>query len=691
MTRSIARRVSLLCIAAGLSLAGPAARAGDDVPLRFQTMDGHTLNAFYRHGPVAAHLLLRSGTDPRILVAFPAGNSGVGLWFADLERSVNWTLAKPLEAIIETDGFGRPLRGVRAELLVDAPTLEVRQALLSSVRVLRDYETGAVAPAEVATAPVITGQQVSWSRHRLDGAPGYRMSLELLHGRLHGSGEAVRITAGREGRIRFRLVALTGETPLAPLATPALLNDLADPDTRARNALAFLSYEEKFLAGSWRFNTYFGRDTLMSLHLLMPALRPTAIESGLRSVFERLAPNGEVAHEEDIGEFAVLRHRRDSGRTSDAPIYDYGMIDDDFMLAPVAAAYLLDQPDGRRRAAALLAQKLADGTSIGEALLRNSLYVIAQSRPFAADPRAVNLIRLKPGRATGQWRDSQEGLGRGHYPYDINAVFVPAALRDIDRLGSSGLLDPYVSADQRRALASAAANAAIWAASAPAYFIVRVPSATARANVRDYAATIGVNDRTALAGVGNRLVEFNALALDEAARPVRVVHSDDGFSFLFGEPSPAALERSLTAMMRPFPAGLMTDIGLFVANPAFADDRTRDALSRKAYHGTVVWAWQQAVLIAGLERQMARRDLPPALENRLSAARCAVSAAVSRTSAMRTSELWSWSFDEGGFRVAPFGTRGTDEDESNAAQLWSTVFLAFAEDDPTLRGACAAL
>ncbi len=83
-----------------------------------------------------------------------------------------------------------------------------------------------------------------------------------------------------------------------------------NPTPTARNALTFLSYKEKFLAGSWRFNTYFGRDTLMSVRLLMPALTPEAVEAGLGAVLTRLSPQGEVAHEEDIGEFAILDHLR---------------------------------------------------------------------------------------------------------------------------------------------------------------------------------------------------------------------------------------------------------------------------------------------------------------------------------------------------------------------------------------------
>jgi hypothetical protein len=129
-------------------------------------------------------------------------------------------------------------------------------------------------------------------------------------------------------------------------------------------------------------------------------------------------------------------------------------------------------------------------------------------------------------------------------------------------------------------------------------------------------------------------------------------------------------------MMRPFPAGLMTDAGMVVANPVFADERIRSVLGRNAYHGTVVWAWQEAVLIAGIDRQLTRRDLPTPLRMRLRQARDSIRATQSNTRNVRTSELWSWTFSGDHYRVTPFGARGADEDESNAAQLWSTVTLA---------------
>jgi hypothetical protein len=43
--------------------------------LSFQLPEGRVLNAFYREGPIAAHLLLSSGTESRLLAAFPACGS----------------------------------------------------------------------------------------------------------------------------------------------------------------------------------------------------------------------------------------------------------------------------------------------------------------------------------------------------------------------------------------------------------------------------------------------------------------------------------------------------------------------------------------------------------------------------------------------------------------------------------------
>jgi hypothetical protein len=105
--------------------------------------------------------------------------------------------------------------------------------------------------------------------------------------------------------------------------------------------------------------------------------------------------------------------------------------------------------------------------------------------------------------------------------------------------------------------------------------------------------------------------------------------------------------------------------------------------TQSAYHGTVIWSWQQAVLAAGLQRQLRRRDLTPSLKSLLLAAQTQLWRAIRSAQALRNSELWSWSFYAGHFHIAPFGANAADADESNAAQLWSTVYLAIP--DPGLR------
>jgi hypothetical protein len=682
--QSILRR-ALVALGVGIAAMAPLTGRGDsgsEQRLSFDVDEGLNLNSFLRDGPVAAHLLLRSGLDPRILVAFPAGNSGVGLWFSHGTAPVTWALLGRPQPVMVKDERGRPLYGMAAEASVTgANDLSIKQAVLSSVRVLRDYQALGTFPAEVATNPTIQNSTITWARDRLDGAAGYRLSVQVIQGTL----KADHLTAGNGGRIALKITAVSGEVPLTPLPGKDLLNASADADPTARNALTFLSYREKFLAGSWRFNTYFGRDTLMSVRLLMPALTPEAVNAGLGAVLTRLSPQGEVAHEEDIGEFAVLDHWRAAHSKSDAPTFNYNMVDSSFMLAPVAAEWLLDDDRGRLQAAKFLMRK--DGRQgetpqlFGADLVRNLRFVLQAAAKFADDPRASNLIALKPGSDAGQWRDSNDGLGGGRFPYDVNAVFVPAALEATARFFAGGLLDPYLSATDRAAFARAETMAKVWRAQAASLFDVSVPSMTARRDIADYAAALNVSAAAALRSVGNSSLHFHALSLASDTKPIPIVHSDEGFELLFGRPTPAALRQAVISVMRPFPAGLLTDVGVVVANPVYATPAVQARLTRNSYHGTVIWSWQQAVLAAGLQRQLRRSDLPLSVKDFVRAAQTQLWVAIRSTRALRNSELWSWTFAGGHFHVAPFGANAADADESNAAQLWSTVYLAVPDPD----------
>jgi hypothetical protein len=668
------RSAAAACLLICLLLAVPPALAASS-RLAFQVREGRIFNYFLRQGPVAAHLVLRSGPQPRILIAFPAGNSGVGLWFARQADHAAWQFRGEPRAVHARDAKGGALYGISAEATLADRELDIHGAVLSNIRVLRDYESLGTVPKGIAIAPSVRGQTLTWSRDRLDGAAGYRLTIEVLDGRVSGK----RILAGTDGRIGLRITGVTGETPLAPLAGRDLLRNPAEADPAARETLAFLAYREKLLAGSWRFDTYFGRDTLMSVRLLMPVLSATAVEAGLDSVLARLSPRGEVAHEEDIGEQAVLDHLKADGSRSATPVYDYKMIDEDYLLAPVAAEWLLG-PGAQARAAAFLAAPVGGPLerrgSRGAALVKNLRYVVRGAVAFAQAPGVAHLIGLKPGQTVGDWRDSGTGLGGGKYPYDVNAVLVPAALDAAARLQQSGLLASYLTASDRVLLADAARMAGIWRERAPPLFAVTV-SATAAANaVEIYADSQGVLSQPALQALGSRPLRFYALSLTAAGEPIPIMHSDEGFLLLFADPQPRALDRIVMALMRPFPAGLMTGVGMVVANPVFCTPALQKLFSRNAYHGTVVWSWQQALFAAGLARQLERHDLPAAVRADLVKAQQTLWPAIEATRSMQNAELWSWSYGASRYQLRPFGSSAADVDEANAAQLWSTVYLA---------------
>ncbi|MBR8297461.1 hypothetical protein KDW63_25050 [Burkholderia cenocepacia] len=681
------RLAKSLCL--GLVCAGLLSACNDDdvksttppsntAALSFRMDTGGQINAFYRQDKVAAHLLVRSSTKPRLLVVFPAGNSGTGLWFDDTAQPVNWNLDTPPSALSAPDTHGRPLYGIGADVSVDTGTLTIRQGVLSNVRFLRDFNGGATIPQQILTAPTVQGSTAQWQRDRLDGAPGYALRITLRDG---GSiapaagGKLVLNAPAGSHTLKLHIDALSGETPLSPITHADLFAPSVNPDPVSQNVLEFLSFNDKLLAGSWQYDTYFGRDTLISVRMLMPVLEPAAIEAGLSSVLSRLSADGKVAHEEGIGEFALVDNQK-NGRPNDAtPTYDYKMIDSDYLLAPIAAAWLIDDTRGQARAAAYLAQRGSDGQTNGSRLVVNLLHVATTAQPFAQQPSVANLIHLRPGEIVGNWRDSTDGLGGGVYPYDVNAVLVPAALRAANAFLARGLLDPYLDAQQRAMLANTANEAATWEMQAPPLFQVSVPAAQAATDVSAYAPSAGVPAGAA----PNAPLAFYALSLDQQGNPIPVMNSDGGFALLFGTPPDDQLQRIVSDVTRPFPTGLVTDVGMLIANPAYASSSLWPKFTSSAYHGTVIWSWQQAMWVAGLDRQLARQDLTATTRTLLTQARQTIWQVISNGRDMRTSEMWTWSYVNGKYQTDAFGTRSADATEANAAQLWSTTYLAIRD------------
>jgi hypothetical protein len=660
-------------VACGASVARVGTPSGESAQetLAFAIHEGNLGNYFYRSGPISAHVLVRSGTSPRVVVAFPAGNAGAGLWFEDLSDAAELSVTGGVDGLTE-----HGLRGILGSVYATTPRLVLRLAVLGSIRAVRDADHSGEARAELAPEVAREGGGVT-IRRTTAGRRHLEVTLAPMggaHATVDGRGRVILTAAEGARAIRFRLVALQDDPPLTPIAASEILMPGSIASPRDLRALAFLTYREKLLAGSWRFLTYFGRDTLLSLRLLLPVLRPEVVEAALGSVIDRLDPEGQVAHEEDIGEWAALANAGDPDRASDLehPRYDYKMIDDDFLLAPVLAAWALDTPAGRERAGAFLRRQTPDGRTYAQALEKNLEYVLGQAAPFAQAPGPTRLVGLRDGNAVGEWRDSEQGLGGGRFAYDVNVALVPAALDAAARLHESPL-----GGRDAEAAARARALATAWA-QAGSYFRVELSAETARARIEEYASEQGLElaARPALASIEGP-VAFPALALDAAGRPIPVMHSDEGFLLLFGHPSAEELDQSAQLILRPFPAGLLTPVGIVVANPAMAPDPAVRALfGRGHYHGTVVWSWQQAMLAAGLERQLARDDLPDATRERLEEAQTALWGAIRATDEVRTSELWTWAPRGSRIDLVPFGQESGHHDESNAVQLWSTVYLA---------------
>ena len=187
------------------------------------------------------------------------------------------------------------------------------------------------------------------------------------------------------------------------------------------NQAAFLSYTDKFLAGGWRFLTYFGRDTLLSLRLLLPVISQTSAEAVLGAVIERTNSTGTLCHEETIGDYASFVNMQNGlYDLGNEPSYSYVMLDTDFLLLPVLADYFLSTPQGADRSKAFLARNstLQIG-SFRQLLIKNVDHVMNLSIPFAMNATQQNLVPIR-NPTVGDWRDSNTGLGDGIYPFDVN-------------------------------------------------------------------------------------------------------------------------------------------------------------------------------------------------------------------------------------------------------------------------------
>lgn len=163
---------------------------------------------------------------------------------------------------------------------------------------------------------------------------------------------------------------------------------------------------------------------------------------------------------------------------------------------------------------------------------RTVLYNYARALPFAQNATYGNLLGLRPGQPVGDWRDSNQGLGYGFYPFDVNTALVPSSLR-----ATQALLDTNVLPDIGLNATEVGEIAGVWEGHAPKLFEVRVDAATAQQRLEDFVVRANLSksllNQTGSSAEGNKV--FYALSLKTNGTPVEVLNSDMSFDLVYGK------------------------------------------------------------------------------------------------------------------------------------------------------------
>ena len=577
------------------------------------------------------------------------------------------------------------------------------------------------------------------SRNRL----GLEIAIDTSRAAVKIIGRSVAVDARGSGPLSLTIRIATDAAPLTPLSRGEIFDRafLAFADSAARRdprverqlrAVELLSSRQKLMAGLPNFATYFGRDQMMSALMMQSVWTPSMMEHVIGSVLRKLAPNGEVSHEEALGGQAIREGAAeyvrliDSARTlvvrgsprqadtlfarARAVLGDlervrenYHMIDDEFQLPVLVARYLSDRRLDAAKKRAFLEGRERGTTRL--ALLVEELEVVAaRAAPYAARQDATNLVGFAPRDATHweseSWRDSGAGYANGRFAMDINAIWVPMALDGIgeiiDAIHAVGL--PMSGATLGPTLARYLADRSVLQAAERAWggavrhFVVRLGPADVEGRINAKLASLPENEQRYWRGVlaatnaARDSVTFLALSLDASGAPIPVMNTDPATALFLIDLSgrtftPISVEpfRNVDPFVRQYPAGLFVDgLGPLVANDAYAAPEVWRAFENDRYHSPrVVWGREVNLITLGLARQLAAavdeqgRARDPALApyvTRLAAALRRTQRAVD-ASGLRHFELWSYRIDGERLQPTRYGT-------SSDVQLWNTTSLA---------------
>ncbi len=492
-----------------------------------------------------------------------------------------------------------------------------------------------------------------------------------------------------------------------------------------------LSSKQKLMAGLPNYATYFGRDMMMTSLMMQPVWTDAMPEFVIGSALRKLGPEGDVSHEEALGGQAIrensgeynahmteyFRLRGRSTSAADTALRNarallnnlqtvrenYHMRDDEFQLPVVVARYLTNPAVSAARKRAFL-MDASDGRGPRLNLLLKELGLVATlAAPYARDPVVQNLIASPRLDGTHwrsiSWRDSNAGYANGRFAMDINAIWVPQALRSISDIFAALRTIGFTSQQLSSRLPSGFGGSVLtdfmrdstslpraiqnWSG-AVNHFVVTLTPEQIRPAVQQKLAWLPGNERAYWANVlatthaDSSALTFLAISLDSAGKPIPVVNTDPATWLLLrdasdvGQPAVSGVRRDVAAIVRNYPVGLFAaGLGPFVANDAYASPSVWEAFKADTYHSPrVVWGREVNLILLGLANQINGAPAGTSkeyLDEMRSALRRVYDAV--EASGLKHNELWSFEIENGALKPIRYGA-------STDVQLWNVTDLA---------------
>jgi hypothetical protein len=574
----------------------------------------------------------------------PVGNIASYLRFSAPTENVTLLHAAPLEPLSflrftlkEEEFFGLTTRfslNTDAELTANL----VHDTGFGDNRKVRSlFEGGQDKSAFIQPHPTLGGSGAIWSGST--AAPGgpltFIAELSLDSGTLALDASKITLMPDANGLISGTMAFSTNRR-LDGVARSALFRNSSDHYLADELALQYLYHPNElggfsglFHASGGRFECNFGRDTFQTMLSIGEHLTASVNQNILRGCLHRIASEPMIAHflpgQEHFIKPGMFFHEDVWGATSGVPsnlAFDYHMVDTTFLVSILTEELIRDS---ETRDCFLNRDFLDEATPtipserLIDKLLANIDRVVSDTSAFAADPsNSAHLIRFLPGHTSGSWRDGEDGDHGTVYPMYVSCALVPGALRS-----SASLIEKlrplYPELDERltNLQTQAQGNASVWERHAIDHFRLQIPNDQLRLSIENRYRALGVSPTSALDQLGSQHLDTYSIGLYADQTIARTWGTDVGYVMALTKPSPDVLTRLLNTVEYDFGFGIrFPGIGYSVAvteEVSYRPNGTNDRYQRER----TIWPSQEAMLVKGLQTQLARTDLPSDVHGRV--------------------------------------------------------------------------